>query len=379
MRVAIVHDWLTQPGGAEKVLDQIIKTFPDADLYTLVDHLGQEHKDFLRGINIRTSFLQRMPFSKTKYRSYLALMPIAIEQFDFSDYDLVISSSYAVAKGIITGPNQVHVSYIHSPIRYAWDMQSQYLKESGLLRGVKSAFARAILHYVRLWDVRSSAGPDLMIANSRYIARRIKKCYGRDALVLYPPINTKDFVFNDKKEDFYLTASRMVPYKKIPLIVSAFKDMPDKKLVVIGSGPDFERVKLEAGSNVNILGYQDDSVMRDYFSRAKAFIFAAEEDFGIVPVEAQASGTPVIAYGRGGALETVNDGSMDGMPSGVFFEKQDTKSIVDAVIKFEKLKIDSKSCLNNVEKFQDDFFRSELKRICLEAIEKKNNFMKFGC
>ncbi|KGW44734.1 glycosyl transferases group 1 family protein [Burkholderia pseudomallei MSHR684] len=254
LRVAIVHDWLVTYAGAERVLEQIVACFPDADLFGLVDFL--DDRTFLRGKPVTTSFIQRLPYARTKYRSYLPLMPLAIEQLDVSGYDLVISSSHAVAKGILTGPDQVHVSYVHSPIRYAWDLQHQYLEQSQLTRGVKSALARLILHYIRNWDVRTSNSVDCFVANSAFIARRIRKVYQRDAAVVFPPVDVDAFALSTRKEDFYLTASRMVPYKKIDLIVDAFAQMPGRRLVVIGDGPDMRKIRAKAAPNVEIMGYQ---------------------------------------------------------------------------------------------------------------------------
>jgi glycosyltransferase involved in cell wall biosynthesis len=232
-------------------------------------------------------------------------MPLAIEQFDFSGYDMVISSSYAFAKGVITGPRQLHLCYCHSPIRYAWDLQTQYLKESKLDRGMKSWLVRWLLHMIRVWDNRTSAGVDAFMANSRFIARRIEKVYRRDAAVVYPPVNVERFETCHDKEDFYVTASRLVPYKRIDLIVEAFNGMPDRQLVVIGDGPELPRLRRMAGPNVQVLGWQPNEVLKDHLQRARGFVFGGEEDFGIILLEAQACGTPVIAYGRGGALETV--------------------------------------------------------------------------
>jgi len=229
VRVAIVHDWLVTYAGAERVLEQIVACFPDADLFALVDFL--EDRSFIRGKPVTTSFIQKLPKAKTKYRSYLPLMPLAIEQLDLSAYDVVISSSHAVAKGVLTGPDQVHVSYVHSPIRYAWDLQHQYLNESKLTAGPKSALARLILHYIRNWDVRTANSVDSFVSNSDFIARRIKKVYQRDADVINPPVDVEAFSILEQKEDFYLTASRMVPYKKIDLIVEAFAKMPERRLV----------------------------------------------------------------------------------------------------------------------------------------------------
>jgi glycosyltransferase involved in cell wall biosynthesis len=332
VRVAIVHDWLVTYAGAERVLEQIIACFPDADLFALVDFL--EDRSFIRGKPVTTSFIQRLPKAKTKYRSYLPLMPLAIEQLDLSAYDLVISSSHAVAKGVLTGPDQVHVSYVHSPIRYAWDLQHQYLNESRLTAGPKSALARLILHYIRNWDVRTANSVDSFVSNSDFIARRIKKVYQRDADVINPPVDVEAFPVLEQKEDFYLTASRMVPYKKIDLIVEAFAKMPQRRLVVIGDGPEMQKIRAKAAPNVEIMGYQPFAVLRDRMRRARAFVFAAEEDFGISVVEAQACGTPVIAYGKGGALETVRDLSHP-QPTGLFFDEQSAEAIVAAVESFE--------------------------------------------
>lgn len=305
-RVAIVHDWLTVYAGAERVLEQMLLALPQADLYSLVDFVPEDARGFLGGRRARTSFLQRLPRARTHYRSYLPLMPLAVEQFDLSGYDLVISSSHAVAKGVLTGPDQLHLCICYSPIRYAWDLQHQYLEESGLTRGVKGAAARLLLHYVRLWDARTANGVDDFIAISGFIARRIQKVYRRDATVIYPPVDTDGFALRPDKEDFYLTASRLVPYKKIDLIVEAFSALPDRRLVVIGDGPEMAKVRAKAGPNVQLLGYQPFSVLKDHLQRARAFVFAAEEDFGIVPLEAQACGTPVIAYGKGGSLSLIH-------------------------------------------------------------------------
>ncbi|APA84803.1 glycosyltransferase family 4 protein [Paraburkholderia sprentiae WSM5005] len=356
VRIAIVHDWLVTYAGAEKVLEQIIACFPDADLFSLVDFL--DDRSFLRGKPVTTSFIQKLPLARSKYRSYLPLMPLAIEQLDVSAYDVVISSSHAVAKGILTGPDQVHISYVHSPIRYAWDLQHQYLQQSKLTNGPKSALARLILHYMRNWDIRTSNSVDGFVANSAFIARRIRKVYQRDAQVIFPPVDVDAFTLCTNKEDFYLTASRMVPYKKIDLIVEAFAQMPERRLVVIGDGPEMAKVRAKAGPNVEIMGYQPFEVLKDRMSRAKAFVFAAEEDFGISVVEAQACGTPVIAYGKGGALETVRDLS-EPKPTGMFFDEQDTDSIIAAVNRFDEVahRLLPENCRGNAERFSAAHFR----------------------
>jgi glycosyltransferase involved in cell wall biosynthesis len=360
-RVAVVHDWLTTFAGSERVLEQIIGIWPDADLFSVVDFLPDEDRGALLGKHATTSFIQRLPRARSAYRTYLPLMPLAIEQFDVSAYGLVISSSHAVAKGIITGPNQLHISYVHSPIRYAWDLQHQYLAEAGLSRGLKSWLARAALHYMRIWDQRTAHGVDAFVANSGFVARRIRKAYGYDSTVVYPPVNVERFQLGTNKEDFYLTASRMVPYKRVPLIVEAFAHMPDKRLIVIGDGPDFERARSIATSNVTLLGYQSNDVLVDHMQRAKAFVFAAEEDFGIAPVEAQACGSPVIAYGRGGVLETVLESDDPQIRTGVFFAQQTAAGIVEAVGRFEAAgRFEPQVCRNNALRFTAERFRAEL-------------------
>ncbi|MBO2944230.1 glycosyltransferase family 4 protein [Paenibacillus sp. F411] len=362
MKVAIVHDWLTTYAGSEKVLEQMLELFPEADLFSTVDFLSGSERQFLRGKEVHTSFIQKLPLAKKKYRQYLPLMPMAVEQFDLSPYDLILSSSHAVSKGVITGPNQLHISYVHSPIRYAWDLQHQYLKESGLQKGLKGMAAKWMLSKIRMWDYRTSNGVDYFIANSGFISSRIWKVYRRESQVIYPPANVSAFAYQEEKDDFYLTASRMVPYKKMDLIVEAFSKMPDKQLVVIGDGPEMEKVRQRAGSNVQILGYQEDEVLIERMQRAKAFVFAAEEDFGITVVEAQACGTPVIAYGKGGSLETIQ-GLDSPNPTGVFFEEQSVGSIIAGVQRFEAegRRISPEQCRRNAMSFTPDAFKRNLK------------------
>ena len=364
MKIAIVHDWLVTIAGAEKVLAEIIALYPDADLFSMVDFLSDSERKALSGKVAKTSFIQSLPKAITKYRAYLPLMPLAVEQLDLSAYDLIISSSHAVAKGVITGPDQLHICYCHSPIRYAWDMQSQYLKEAGLTKGLKSWVARILLHRIRNWDYRTANGVDYFISNSDYIARRIWKVYRRESETIYPNVSVDDFDVVAEKEDFYLTASRMVPYKKMDLIVSAFSRMPDKQLVVIGDGPQFDKVKASAAANVKILGYQEFQVLRDHMQRAKAFVFAAEEDFGIVPVEAQACGTPVIAFGKGGALETVLDGK-----TGVLFHEQTEQAICAAVARFEAdFQADTLLIRAHAESFSQKVFQQKFRNFVSEKV-----------
>jgi glycosyltransferase involved in cell wall biosynthesis len=366
LKVAVVHEWLDTYAGSERVLEQILKVYPSADLFTVVDFLKDEDRGFVLGKRARTTFIQRLPGARKHFRSYLPLMPLAVEQLDLSGYDLVISSSHAVAKGVITGPDQVHVSYVHSPIRYAWDMQHQYLSESGMSKGFKGAVARLVLHYMRQWDVRTANGVDLFIANSAFIARRIRKVYRREAQVVFPPVDLDRFQLHERKEDFYLAASRMVPYKKMPLIAQAFAKMPDKRLVMIGDGPEIERVRAVAAPNVNVMGYQGTEVLADHMRRARAFVFAAEEDFGIMPVEVQACGTPVIAFGRGGATETVvTEGPHR---TGSFFTEQTVASLVDAVTRFELAPACTPAdCRANAERFSVASFQAGLQAAVAQA------------
>lgn len=372
MRVAIVHDWLTTYAGAERVLEALLQLFPQAELYTVVDFMRAPERRFLRDRQVHTSFVQHLPFARSKYRAYLPLMPLAVEQFDLSGFDLVISSSHAVAKGVLTGPDQVHICYCHSPMRYAWDLQHSYLRESGLSRGARGWLARYLLHRVRLWDYRTAAGVDAFVANSAYIARRIEKVYRREATVIYPPVDIDFFEPGSTRDGFYLTASRFVPYKRVDLIVEAFGRMPDRRLMVIGTGPDESRLRAIASANVHFLGYQPNEVLRDYLQRARAFVFAAEEDFGILPVEAQACGTPVIAYGRGGTRDTVRDLSAD-QPTGVLFQEQTAEAIVRGVREFEEKipPISVAACRTNALRFAPAQFRKRMETLVSEQLTQR--------
>lgn len=329
LKFAIVHDWLPLLGGAEKVLESIHRVF-SAPIYTLIKNEESLAGSYFECLDIKTSLIQNLPFARKHYRNYLPILPYAIEQFDLRAYDVIISSSYAVAKGVLTNHNQLHICYCHSPMRYAWDLYQQYLEEANLNTGLKGMLVKAVLHYLRNWDVTSVNRVDHFIANSHYIARRIKKIYNREAHVIYPPVNLSNFELFEAKEDYFLTASRMVPYKKMDLIVEAFSQMPDKKLLVIGDGPDFDKISRKATANVTMLGYASSQLLHYHLQRAKAFVFAAEEDFGIIPVEAQACGTPVIAFGKGGTLETVIEDK-----TGVFFYHQTCGDIIDAVNRLE--------------------------------------------
>jgi len=368
LKVALVQDWLTEIGGAEKVFKEIASLYPDGDIYTLVAHEEIIKNLGLQSHKIYTSFIQKLPFAKTKYRNYLPFFPYAIEQFDLSSYDLIISSSYAVAKGVLTNSSQIHICYCHSPMRYAWDLYHQYIKLAGLSKGIKGLFVKYVLHNIRQWDVISSNRVDYFIANSNYIKKRIKKVYNRDSVTIYPNVAVHDFELSTKRENFYVTCSRFVPYKKIDVIVQAFALMPEKELYLIGDGPDFKKIRKMAPANVHLLGYQPFEVLKDYLSKAKAFIFAAEEDFGIISVEAQASGTPVIAYGKGGSTETVVNNK-----TGIFFYEQTAASVAEAVRYFEQNihKFNYAEIANHVSLFSTERFRQEFAAYLADVMNNK--------
>ena len=370
MRVAIVHDWLYVLGGAEQVLREILRCYPDADVFTLFDLLRPEDRRKLGFETSHTSFLQKMPLLGRYHRSYLPLMPLAIEQFDLSGYDLVISSSCAVAKGVLTGPEQVHIAYVHSPMRYAWDLQHVYLKESGYATGLKGMIARSILHKMRIWDARTAHGPDAIFTNSQFVARRIKKIYGRDAKVIYPPVSIANRDAILPMGNHFLAASRLVPYKRIEPIVRAFNEMPDLELIVAGDGPEADRLKRIAGPNVKFVGFVPDKSLRDLMNTARAFVFAAEEDFGIILVEAQSEGAPVLALGRGGARESILTGGP--RPTGMFFGAPDYQSIMGCVRSFlaNERAISRLDCRQRAAFFSAERFRNQFVAAVNEELEQ---------
>jgi len=365
LKVALVHEWFVDYSGSEKVLEQILNVFPQADLFGQVDFLPENLRFYTQNKSITTSFVQKLPFAKKKYRNYLPLMPLAVEQFNVSQYDIVISNSHAVSKGVISNNNQLHFCYCHSPIRYAWDLYHEYLKNSNLDRGLKGLIAKMILHYLRQWDLSTINRIDFFIANSEYIKKRIKKIYKREAKVIYPPVDTHKFQLMTQKEDYYLTASRLVPYKRIDFIVEAFNQMPDKRLVVIGDGPEFQKIKLKAGNNIDLLGFQSFEILHKYMQKAKAFIFAADEDFGIIPVEAQACGTPVIALRRGGVIETVREHE-----TGLFFEGLEIEQLIEKVQLHHKMKkdFDPYKIRQHSLRFSKDRFVKEFQEFVYEKI-----------
>ncbi len=332
-RIAIVHEWPVEYAGSEQVVAAMLEVFPEADLHALVHDPDGLRGTPLERVPVKTSFIQSLPLAKKKYRSYFPLMPLAVEQFDFRPYDLVISSNHAVAKGVLTRADQLHVSYVHTPVRYAWDLYLDYLQEGGMDRGIKGSLARLGLHYLRLWDLAASNRVDAYLTNSAYVARRVRKLYRRPSRVMHPPVNVDRYRPGLPREDFFVTVSRFVPYKRVDLIVRAFAGT-GRELMVIGDGPDRAKIERLAGPNIRLLGRQPDEVVVDHLQRARAFVFAAEEDFGITPVEAQAAGCPVIAYGKGGALETVV-GWPDADATGLFFDSQTPEALIEAVNIFE--------------------------------------------
>jgi glycosyltransferase involved in cell wall biosynthesis len=362
-RIAIVHEWLETYAGSERVLEQLLICFPQADVFAVADFLPQSERTFLRDRKVRTSFVQRLPFSRRMFRNYLGLMPLAVQQLDLSGYDLVISSHHAVAKGVLTGPDQIHISYTHSPMRYAWDLQHQYLAQAGLDRGIRAAYARWLLSRLRQWDVCTANGVDHFIANSNYIARRIGKVYRRKAAVIHPPVDVEQFGFVRDKDDFFLLACRFVPYKRAEVVVESFEKNRGRRLVVVGDGPDRAKVRAAArgAPNIEFKGIVSQPELIGLMQRARGFVFAAEEDFGIAMVEAQACGTPVIAFGRGGARDiVVSDEDQD--PTGLFFMRQDATAVSAALAQFEALApaITSEACRANALRFSQARFRAEM-------------------
>jgi glycosyltransferase involved in cell wall biosynthesis len=358
LKIAFVHEWFVTYAGSEKVLSEMVAEFPDADIFCLVDFSKGKFASKFLGKTFRASGLQIFRFFPALYRHLLPFMALAVEQFDLSSYDIVISNSHAFAKGVITGPDQLHICYCYTPIRYAWDFQHQYLRDHHMDGRGRGWLVRMILHRLRIWDSRTADGVDRFIACSNYIGRRIRKVYRRESETIYPGVDTQYYHIGGKRQSFYLASSRLVGYKKILMIVEAFKSMPDKRLVVIGDGPQYKEILNAAGDNVAVMGFQTDEVLREHMQTARAFIFAAEEDFGITPLEAQACGTPVLAYGRGGASETVVDGE-----TGLLFWTQSAEAICAAVDRFEAstLTFDPEAIRRHAERFSNARFRAEFK------------------
>jgi glycosyltransferase involved in cell wall biosynthesis len=364
LKYALVHEWLTPKatGGSELVVREILQHI-NADVYALIDFQSSNPDSYLYQRIIGTTFLQHFPLARNGVQKYLPLLPLAIEQLDLRKYDVILSSSHAVAKGIITSPDQIHICYCHTPMRYAWDLTWDYLEGDSNGRGIKGILTRYLLHRLRQWDVISANRVDYFIANSQHTARRIWRCYRRRATVIYPPVEVERFqkltIERSQKADFYLTVCRLVSYKKVALIVKAFNQL-QKPLIVIGEGAQIQELRALAGSNVQILGWQPQAVVEEYMAKARAFVYAACEDFGIALLEAQACGTPVIAYGKGGAVETVKDiREFPKTGTGLLFSEQTVEAIADAVEKFEKYQtqITIEQCCLQAEKFSPTIFK----------------------
>jgi glycosyltransferase involved in cell wall biosynthesis len=367
MRIAIVHDWYDRPGGAERVIKSLLEIYPQADLFALVDHFSEANREkYLLGKRVKISFVQSLPFSSTRFRDYLPLFPLAIEQLDLRGYDLVISSSHAVAKGVITHPGQLHISYCYTPMRYIWDMQESYFVDHRI-GPLKRKFLRYLFFKLRQWDRLSSERVERFISISSFIQRRVRKYYGRDSVVIHPPVDTAAFGFHADKEDYYFTASRLVPYKKCAMIARTFA-RNGKRLIIAGDGPDYLEIKRNLTPNITLLGAVSDEKMIYLMQRAKAFVFASFEDFGIVPVEAMSCGTPVIAYGKGGSLDTVVD-----TKTGIFFQEQSEESLDRALSRFEKSDFDYKSISEHAQRFSDERFKREFADYVRKCISNFDN------
>lgn len=368
MKTALVHDWLlSSVGGSENCFREIYSLYP-SPVYTLSWNPDAFKGTELESAIVESSFIERIPWAGKKFKSFLLpLFPLAIEQFDLKEYDLILSSSHCVAKSVLTNPDQLHISYCYTPMRYAWDLSPEYFQEAKLDRGLKGMLAKIAVNYLRGWDAHSSNRVDHFVAISHFVARRIWRVYRRKADVIYPPVNIEFFRPGGKKEEFYLAASRLVSYKKIDLLVQAFTSMPDRKLIVVGDGPEMAKIKKSAGPNIELLGYQPDAVLLELMQKAKAFVFAAIEDFGIIPLEAMAAGTPVIALRKGGLVELVDEGE-----TGIFFEEQTIASIRDAVERFERAgDWDPELLRSRTLHFSRDRFRNEFQNY---VEEKKNEF-----
>jgi glycosyltransferase involved in cell wall biosynthesis len=360
-KVACVHEWLTEWGGSEDSLRLILECYPQAQLHATIDYLSPQDRARLGNRVIRTSFLQHAPGVRTGFWNYLPVTGLAVEGHDLGDADLIISSSHAFAKGVLTRGDQLHVSYVYSPMRYAWDLHHSYLRDYKLDRGAKGLLARYLFHRLRRWDRQTANNVDLFLAISVHVQHRIWRAYRRPSRVVYPPVRTDLFALQAEKEGHYVTVSRLVSYKRIDIMLDAFRAMPSRKLIVVGDGPEMPALRANCPPNVTLMGRQSDEEVLRQLQAARAFIFAAHEDFGISPVEAQACGTPVIAYGAGGSLETVRDMYAAKRPTGLLFPEQTAACLVQAVEAFEQAGaiFAPDACREWAEQFSEDRFRRE--------------------
>jgi glycosyltransferase involved in cell wall biosynthesis len=364
MRVALVHEWLTEKAGSEQVVEQLLALWPQADLHAMVDTLTPQARDWLQGRPVTTSWLQSLPATGHWFRALLPLFPQVIERFDLDGYDLVLSSHHCVAKGVMTRADQVHVSYVHSPMRYAWDLQHRYLGGPGAGRWLHRQAALPFLHALRTWDVISAHRVDRFVANSATVAARIRRCWRREASVVHPPVDTGFFTPGGPRGDYFLHAGRLVGYKRADLAVAAFARLPRQRLVVAGDGPGLPALRRGAPANVQFVGRPSGPALRDLLRGARALVFCAEEDFGILPVEAMACGTPVIAYGRGGATETVQHGE-----TGLHFPYQDVETLMRAIEEFTTAgSWDSGRIRQRAEEFSIDRFHTGMRREVAAAL-----------
>lgn len=366
MRIAFVHDYLVQYGGAERVLECLVELFPDAPIYTILYNKKAMHGVF-ENKRIYTSYLQNFPLAQKWHRIFPLLMPSAIEQFDFSEYDIVVSDSSSYAKGIITGPETLHICYMHTPMRYAWDDCQKYTRDFYFPQIIKR-FIPFVMNYLRIWDKVSADRVDVFIANSSFVARRIKKYYRKEAKVINPPVDTKNFsTANVASKGYYLMVGRLITYKRHDIAIEAFNKLK-LPLKIIGRGPEMKRLKKMAGPTIEFLGRVDDKELEKYYAECQAFIFPQEEDFGIVAIEALASGKPLIAYRGGDIPEHMEDGKM-----GVFFDKQDSGSVIEAVGRFEKLSFNADYIRSKVLKFDREIFKEKMKELIERELEKHKN------
>lgn len=364
LKVALVHDWLTNQGGGERVLWQLHQLYPEAPIYTSV--FAPESLPDFAALNIKTSFLQNWPLAKKKHQLFSMFRTQAFESFDFSDYDLVISSTSSEAKGIITKPGTVHICYMFTPTRYYWSGYREYIDNPGfgLLNPIVKALAPPLISKLREWDYAAAQRPDYIVGISNYVNGRIRKYYRREPELIYPPVDIERFDYKKEREDFYIVVSRLIPYKRVELAVKACTKL-SRRLIVIGRGTEEAKLKRQAGSMVEFVGALDDEAVADYYARAKGFIFTAEEDFGITPLEAMAAGCPVIAYGRGGATETVIEGE-----TGTFFTEPSVDSVVGALKRFEAMEFNVQKVRRHAEAFSNDRFKHEIEAFVATATKK---------